>query len=175
MPGRFGQWLQSIGEAFLRAGETVAGAFRSVFGVSEGIAGVQPDAAGLRGLLENEQLVQLAQQQPGEQDITSWLRNQTGEPPPGINDKVSGDIIRQTVGELPHPYQVRLHLADVTTDGKLTREHWITMWYDHRPTPAEIAENGDNYIHAIADRCTGSREPFEYEVWEDRTHADWTM
>ena len=174
MPGRFGQWLQSIGNAFIAAGQSVAEAFRSVFSTSETITGVQPDAAGLRSALENEMIVQLAEQQPGQISLTNWLQTRTGELPFGASDKVSGDIIRQTVGELPHPYQVRLHLADITTDGELTREHWITMWYDHRPTPAEIAENGDNYIHAIADRCTGSREPFEYEVWEDRTHADWT-
>ncbi len=175
MPGRgFGQWLQSIGEAFIRAGESVAEAFRSVFSASESVTGRAPDAAGLRSALENEQLTQLAQQSPEQLGINDWLRTQEGIPPDSVFSPISHDIIRQVTGQLDHPYQIRQHMGKMDADGNVVNEKWVTLWFDHNPTPAELAQSVDDYWATAGEKYGYDLSPLEFEAWEDTSHPDWT-
>jgi len=171
--GGFGQWLQSIGAAFIHAGQSVVEAFRSVFSTSETVAGRQPDAGDLRSVLQNEQIIQQAQAQPEQQGINDWLRTQDGIPPDSVFEKISHDIIRQVYGEMDHPYQIRQHMGKVDAKGNVTKDKWVTLWFNHNPTPGELSQAVDNYWATAGEKYGYDLSPIEFEVWEDPSHPDW--
>ncbi len=175
MPGRgFGQWLQSIGEAFIRAGESVAEAFRSVFSASESITGRAPDAAGLRSALENEQLTQLAWQQPEALGMSEWFKTGEGDVPALADSKIPHSMIRQSDYALDRPYQVRMHFGKFNNKGELVADKWVTIWENRNKSPNELMQDADDYWTTAGEKYGRDLAPFEFEPWEDPMHPDWT-
>ena len=174
MPGRFGQWLQSIGNAFIAAGQSVAEAFRSVFSTSETITGVQPDAAGLRSALENEQLTQIALTQPDAQGVQDWIKNRGPEAPADVFAKIPHSQIRQSDWALDTPYQVRMHFGKFDDQGNLIADKWVTLWEGRNKSPGELMDDADAYWATAGEKYGYDKQVFEYEIWEDPFHPDWT-
>jgi len=174
MPGGFGQWLQSIGSAFIRAGQSVADAFRSVFSTSESIAGRTPDAGGLRSTLESEQLRQLALQQPGAQSVTDWFTNRGEDVPPAVYQKIPHNQIIQSDWALEQPYGVHMHFGILDAKGNVVSEKWVTLWEPRNKSPGEITDDGDAYWATAGEKYGPKMVALDYEVMEDPQHPDWT-
>jgi hypothetical protein len=174
MHKRFWEWAQNLAGAVLRAGETVTSAFQTVWEDIRSLTGVTPDADTLRGALESEQFKQIAESGPLQSSIVDWLQDRSRERIAAVDLPVSRDIIRETFGPMLHPYQVRLHFGKMDKDGYLLKDKWVTHWYDHRPSPGEIADKADSYWATAGEIYGPDMHAMEYEVWQDSTHSDWS-
>jgi hypothetical protein len=167
-------FLVGLGQGALRLGQTVADTFRDVLGFGEQISKQPIDATELKSALEDEQLRQVAELEPEAQEVKDWFTDQTLPPPNAVYEPTARDVIKQYSGTMDHPYRVQIKLQD--PDGSGT--HGVSLWYDHNPTPGEIAADLEKWLPIYVERGSrsgqGSMNALEYEVIEDQSNADWT-
>jgi hypothetical protein len=174
MLGGFGQWLQGIIGGILKSGRDVFDAIRSASGISERITGRTPDATGLRSIAEKEQFVQIAQGQPDALAVQDWARTRGGEAPNAVYGKIPHSQIRQAEYAFDQPYQVRMHFAKFDNEGNIVSDKWVTLYESRNKSPGELMDDADDYWATAGEKYGYDKSAFEFEVWEDPQHPDWT-